>query len=561
MISGSHQATTRGSWRRLEFLRRAADGGNVPNRLQNLWIERPKVVLERGVAGTWDEFGVRDPALLVNLTGHLVRKDGKLVLYYTGSHKNGSWQGIGRAVSSDEGSSWERSPRIPVVQPSTGDWDSGITSTPWIILDQRGVHWLYYRGGKAVYEDEAIGLAVSDDGVHFERATQGPILRSSDFVDLRQDGYGSMGVVNVVRLLDGRYLLTFEGPSISCGLNTQIFGAVSIDRQTFSPLNNGYPIFTAGQVKSWPVVRVANPRITVLEKTDLYLLCFNGAGRSGRFYAIGLAFSRDLNTWWEHPNNPLLLPSGQPIDNPFSGRIEGGVFVKDDMEQGEDRMRVFVMGIPNRGPSHKGSAIGLAYGQTKGCRGLYSFRAASDLPRDVVVSSDGNGTDILCISQAKASSFPPTVDFFLCEKASIQKLSMDIHLDRQSWGTAFLVLRNEVASALVGSGIPLRFHRGKIYLPRRWYVGQAWIPFGSLKLMMVIDLLPWFWWVKAGRYRIGTWHNLILERRDKLWIVLVDGQQIGSVPSAHLRKWPLSNIMVKSSGTPIQLRNLQAFAT
>ena len=130
---------------------------------------------------------------------------------------------------------------------------------------------------------------------------------------------------------------------------SQIFGAISDDGKFFIPLNNGYPIFTAKHVRTWPVTRVANPRMTTLEKEKIYMLTFNAHYNTG-FYAIGVAFTRDFINWWEHPHNPLMIPTGNPLDYSFSGRIEGGVIVREDLERqiiGEKSKDTFVRIVIN----------------------------------------------------------------------------------------------------------------------------------------------------------------------------------------------------------------------
>ncbi len=182
----------------------------------------------------------------------------------------------------------------------------------------------------------------------FERAGHGLILACSDFADMPREGRWFMGVVNVVRMLDGRYLLTFDGSSLANDRLAQIFAAVSSDGETFEPLNGGYPIFTARRVKSRSVTRVANPRITVLERDSVYMLSFNGHYQSG-LYGIGLTFTRDFKEWWEHPGNLVLAPSGSPTTDPFSGRIEGGALLKENPEDERRDVRMFVTGIPRKG--------------------------------------------------------------------------------------------------------------------------------------------------------------------------------------------------------------------
>ena len=84
----------------------------VPFGLEILELELPQVLLKKG--SDWDEWGVRDPALLVDESGSTVIEEGKMALYHTGSCCDGRWQGVGRAISADDGATWRKSPAGPV---------------------------------------------------------------------------------------------------------------------------------------------------------------------------------------------------------------------------------------------------------------------------------------------------------------------------------------------------------------------------------------------------------------------------------------------------------------
>lgn len=393
-----------GPWRRVAFQRE----GMPSAPLEGLRFARPQAVLARGEDGAWDEFGVRDPALLAGPDGYPALSDGRMVLYFTGSRDGGSLQGVGRAVSDDGGVTWRKEPGGPVLAPRPGEWDERIASTAWVLRDASGLYRMYYRGAGTSMFGEGIGLALSDDGVSFVRQGDGPVLCPGDFPGFPEADPRPMGVVNVVRDLGGGYLLTFEGYSRDHGGRVQIFGARSGDGERFAPLNGGRALFSADHVSSWPVTRVANPRVTVLRDRGEYLLVFNAHGDTG-LYGLGAATSRDLEHWTEVPGNPLLLPGGEPLDDPFSGRLEGGVVMRGDLDGGS-QVRMLLMGIPRRGPSHRNAVVGMTVG-THGPQLPAAFHALCAAPDEIILDADGAGRSIDVIP-SPGTAFPPRVHFF-----------------------------------------------------------------------------------------------------------------------------------------------------
>ena len=115
--------------------------------LSNLSFSNPVILLQKGALGSWDEFGVRDPALLTDENGCLIRENDRLVMYYTGSSQKGVLQGVGRAISYDDGKSWHKEPDYPVLAPIQESWDYPVATTAWVTKFQDGIYRMYYQGG------------------------------------------------------------------------------------------------------------------------------------------------------------------------------------------------------------------------------------------------------------------------------------------------------------------------------------------------------------------------------------------------------------------------------
>lgn len=315
-------------------------------------FDKPTILLSKGEVGTWEECGVRDPAILMDTDGNPALIGGKMVMYYTGSRDHCSVQSTGCALSSDNGETWVKYENNPILSPISNSWESKITSTPWAIKLDNGQIYMYYRGSTGYPGGaDSIGLAISRDGVSFERYDANPIITPKQFEDIADEN-PVMGVINCVILQDGQFLLTFE--AVSKKYNTgQIYGAISNDGVKFFPLNGGFPFFESSILKNWKVARVCNPRVTVYGSS--LLLGFNGFLHNGH-WAIGFIAMENMKTWIEYPLNPVLIPTQEPVESPFSGRLEGPVLTfKDHQKTHLDKM--FFMAIPRKGPSHMGSVI------------------------------------------------------------------------------------------------------------------------------------------------------------------------------------------------------------
>ena len=525
------------------------------------WFERlefsdPEIVFTKGAPGTWDEFGVRDPALLVDEDGYLVFENGCMVMYYTGSTDRGETQAIGRAVSRDNGKTWKRVPETPVLAKDEKDWDAAGVSTPWVVKSRNGQYRLYYRGYKKIYSLEAIGLATSQNGVDFERRKSGPILVPEDFSGLDSKRMILMAVTNIVRMFDGRDLLTFEGFDYSG--KCQIYAAVSADKEHFVSFNQGSPIFTSDHVETWPVRNVANPRIVAIEESNLYMLTFNGSRLAE--YSLGQAFSRDLKTWNEQAGNPILCPTGTPIRHPFSGRIEGGVIPKEDLVGSPKDVRMFFMAIPAFAYSHENAAIGLCAGTLKGDRyNTFSSICANKEEVSVIEDTDEGGGETLVVRKALDSQFPPRAVFFANAEGEFQGIGFEFRLKKTGQNKeAWITVGQGLDAATNKDGSKLRFLNGSVYFKvqseERNYLQRGFNKL--LKLLFgVCDWGLWFFWHKVAAISLDGWHHFALKKVDGSYYIFLNQERIGP---ALLCENPLRiSLSVQSNGLQVDVRSME----
>jgi len=99
----------------------------------------------------------------------------------------------------------------PVLEPRPGGWDAVGTFNPGAILVGDEVHMLYRAVSDLKQYVSRLGLAVSGDGVHFERAAEGPVFQP-------QESFEVGGVEDARITRDGEdFLVTYAAVSVVPG--------------------------------------------------------------------------------------------------------------------------------------------------------------------------------------------------------------------------------------------------------------------------------------------------------------------------------------------------------
>ncbi|MBI5931123.1 MAG: hypothetical protein HY862_17570 [Chloroflexi bacterium] len=149
------------------------------------WTMDTEITLGPGSADEWDGGGLSAPSV--------VKTDEGYVMYYAGSDLQGTgpFSGIGMATSTD-GITWTKyndpattaapyAESDPVFLPSTEDgaWDSGFVHQPRVRLTPDG-YVMLYRSAQTGGRDKSYGLAISHDGIKWERIGTDPVFSDSD---------------------------------------------------------------------------------------------------------------------------------------------------------------------------------------------------------------------------------------------------------------------------------------------------------------------------------------------------------------------------------------------
>jgi predicted GH43/DUF377 family glycosyl hydrolase len=141
---------TAGCGRYSDFTLPASAG--QPRTITWRWEPSPDPVLMRGDAGQFDSSDALNPSV--------VRARGLYFNFYSGFDGK-SWH-TGRAISKD-GLIWTKSGRV--LSPDPGTWEGGYIAANGHVLEINGEFFYWYQAG----DPPRIGLARSKDGIKFEK--------------------------------------------------------------------------------------------------------------------------------------------------------------------------------------------------------------------------------------------------------------------------------------------------------------------------------------------------------------------------------------------------------
>lgn len=170
------------------------------------WVADAEPVLKPGAVREWDARQVLAP--------HVIKTKDGYVMYYSGANNSGVQQ-IGMATSND-GIRWVKyndsatteSPYTesdPVLQSSESGWDKGWVHQPRVFETKDG--WvMIYRGTQNTDGNSmALGLATSEDGIHWDKFVQNPVFLPKEIKGAYQFWFHNALLVN------DTYYLFIEG--------------------------------------------------------------------------------------------------------------------------------------------------------------------------------------------------------------------------------------------------------------------------------------------------------------------------------------------------------------
>jgi hypothetical protein len=244
-------------------------------------------------ADSWDSYSVMMPSV--------VSFNGREWLYYAGTEEEDF--AIGVASRAPGETHWNRESDRPILQ------DDGQVNLPWRQYAQNTPEalavneelWLYYTGRAAADGQLAIGLATSQDGVHFDDHEANPLIQPSGVLG----SFDEAAVAHPsVLLRDGSYEMWFASGTLAIGY------ALSTDGINWEPYCDN-PVFT-GVESSWDRGKVKAPEVSYDGET--YWMTYSGCGQG--CYEVGWAASTDGTTWTQH-DSPWIPRAPAPAWNSF----------------------------------------------------------------------------------------------------------------------------------------------------------------------------------------------------------------------------------------------------
>jgi predicted GH43/DUF377 family glycosyl hydrolase len=315
-------------------------------------LEITQVLRSSANSYAWDSWGVRDAAVLTNSDGSFLDFSNQIHIYYTGSSNKGVIQKTGLAISRDN-LNFKKCSDNPILSTKKHTYRSTVAAGPWVIF-YKDKFFAYFRTSSNPCVTDSISVATGDNPYNLKILDHNPILTSSDFSGIRTSP-SELGVLNAVSDYNNDIIILFEANEKNNSQKGQIFAAKSSDGYNFSPLKDGQPFFSASDVTGWPVVAVCNPRLTQIGN-GWYMLAFNGTSGNGE-YSIGLACTKDFTNWYEHPCNPILIPTSSPQISANLKRLEGACFDTDSLTNKKSSVSCYFMAIPFSVPNHKNATI------------------------------------------------------------------------------------------------------------------------------------------------------------------------------------------------------------
>ncbi len=174
------------------------------------WKDNP--ILDVGPAGSWDSRMAKLPIV--------TRHEGRYYLFYSG--RDARTKNIGLATSTDL-RHWTKHPGNPVLRGRPDQWDRQLSTHPAPVVRRDDRFYLLYRGMQTFYKQQALGVAVSTDLVHWTRAQDGPVIGAEHEV-------ASFAMAP----LDGRFLGMVQSAGRPCWESTDLLHWTKSGQATFT---------------------------------------------------------------------------------------------------------------------------------------------------------------------------------------------------------------------------------------------------------------------------------------------------------------------------------------
>ena len=273
---------------------------------QNQWIRYSGNPILTATPGTWDQDYVWNPQVFQY-------PNGTFGMVYLGCCNTASGNNaIGLATSSD-GVNWRKYSGGPILDAGTGTWDHDQMRTGTVLYDSSESKYLMYYSARNSTGYFHIGLATSDDSIHWDKYGSNPLLLGQALTVVKHGGVYMMWY--------------FMFNTVSFG---SIMLATSTDTTTWTVQNGGGPVFkpdswgfpgNGANPNAWDFDFFYRPSVVYDPFADDFKMTYSAVdvsgedGTGGALSRIGLAVSSDGITWTKYPGNPIIAPIPGGWDN------------------------------------------------------------------------------------------------------------------------------------------------------------------------------------------------------------------------------------------------------
>ncbi|MBN2089684.1 hypothetical protein JW964_08720 [candidate division KSB1 bacterium] len=230
----------------------------------------------------------------------LLQFSDKYLLYFRGQDESRHDQLGVASISMDkfDGIHWEMFSENPIVKVGAhpDDFDSGYILDPATIVINDQVY-IYYTAHSSKWNNwnipSYVGLAISDDGFHFQKSPANPILH---------------GTQPEIVFHQGLYYLLYQRKNKAgyfdiycCPGKDGIHFSVDQENLVFGPAKqkNAFDSYSISTVRLW-------------QEDEWFYMFYGGSNRYFDYpTAFGLARSRNLLNWERYPHNPVF-ERGEP---------------------------------------------------------------------------------------------------------------------------------------------------------------------------------------------------------------------------------------------------------
>lgn len=251
-----------------------------------------------GEQNRWNQNGVSSPVVLYNadIPGY--------DMWYVGTGTNNR-SGIGHATSTN-GIDWNV-PADPIMT-TQNDWEAHGFRDVHVLHDGSNYRMWYTAEGND--GARAIGYATSQDGQHWSKSANNPVLRHGN-----EGSWDSVSVSEpFVVETDGTWRMWFTG--VGDNGVAQIGYASSTDGIHWSdaPIN---PVFTGRS--DWDAAGVSGAFVDMQYNGQLFEMWFSGVAKGkNQVHSLGRAYSNDGITWAEDTeSNPVVIADKKSFTNPW----------------------------------------------------------------------------------------------------------------------------------------------------------------------------------------------------------------------------------------------------